>query len=178
MAVGHIGGKLRVFVVKLQADDAVFASGDSGVVLQFFAGVDFELFLVAVLQLKALYQAVLDAGAFEEANVLVCGVFDATGSASQAAHGAQALQQCGCRALLLLGWEELGFGGVGGGDEEADAQGQDADGQGAQDEQAQVVDDDLEQVQETDFVFWVVWLFGGGGHVGDVGGMDPGSSPG
>ena len=59
----------------------------------------------------------------------------------------------------------MGFGGVGGGDEEADAQGQDADGQGAQDEQAQVVDDDLEQVQETDFVFWLVWLFGGGGHV-------------
>ena len=62
--VGHIGGKLGVFVVKLQADDAVFACNNFRVGLQLFAGVDFELFIVAVLQLKALNQAVLKADAF------------------------------------------------------------------------------------------------------------------
>ena len=70
----------------------------------------------------------------------------------QAAQTAQAGEHAGGGALLLLWGQKLRFGGVGGGDEKTYAQGQHAHGQGAQHQQAQVVDDGLQQVEQADFV--------------------------
>ena len=164
IGVGHVGCKLGVFVVKLNADQAVFATGYAGVLCQCFAGVGFVFLIVTVLQLEAFDQAVLHGVALHVGDELVGGIFDACCRTCQTTQPAQALQQTGGGALLGLGGQELGFGGVGGGNGKADAQCQHAHRQRAEHQQAQVVNDGLQQVEETDFVFFLVC--GGLGGVG------------